>query len=112
LPSCQPSSDSGISAGQGPKGKHFYDWTRVALSRYGWPAGVGFWMLARHSIDDPEHLAGLGRCLAAMLTDREPAAGGAPMGRGPGAPELAVVVKRMTGDSESPYGSAPTSVTT
>jgi SRSO17 transposase len=46
-----------ISAGQGPKGKRFYDWARVALYRYGWPANVGFWLLARRSIEDPKELA-------------------------------------------------------
>ena len=46
-----------ISAGQGSKGRRLYDWTRVALYRYGWPAGVGFWLLARRAIDDPKDLA-------------------------------------------------------
>jgi SRSO17 transposase len=46
-----------ISAGQGPKGKRVYHWTRVALYRYGWPANVGFWLLARRSIEDPKELA-------------------------------------------------------
>jgi SRSO17 transposase len=46
-----------ISAGQGSKGRRLYDWTRVALYRYGWPAGVGLWLLARRSIDDPTELA-------------------------------------------------------
>jgi hypothetical protein len=47
----------GISAGQGPKGKRVYHWTRVALDRYGWPANVGCWLLARRSIEDPTELA-------------------------------------------------------
>ncbi len=46
-----------ISAGQGAKGKRSYDWTRVPLVRYGWPSNVGFWLLARRSIDDPTELA-------------------------------------------------------
>jgi eukaryotic-like serine/threonine-protein kinase len=56
--------------------------------------------------DPAEDLAGLGRCLTAMLTGREPAAG-APIGLGPEVPaELAVIVQRTTGDQPSPYGSA------
>jgi hypothetical protein len=46
-----------ISAGQGSKGRRLYDWTRVALNRYGWPSNVGFWLGARRSIDDPKELA-------------------------------------------------------
>jgi SRSO17 transposase len=46
-----------ISAGQGSKGRRLYDWTRVALYRYGWPSNVGFWLLARRAIDDPKDLA-------------------------------------------------------
>jgi hypothetical protein len=61
LPSCQPTSGSGISAGQGPKASASMTWTRVAMSRYRWPAGMGFWMLACQSIDDPEDLVALGR---------------------------------------------------
>jgi DDE superfamily endonuclease/Single-strand binding protein family len=42
-----------INAGDGSKGKRFYDWTRVPLWRWGWPANVGFWLLARRSLSDP-----------------------------------------------------------
>jgi len=42
-----------ISAADGSKGKRFYDWTRVPLWRWGWPANVGFWLLARRSLSDP-----------------------------------------------------------
>jgi SRSO17 transposase len=38
-----------INAGDGSKGKRFYDWTRVPLWRPGWPANVGFWLLARRT---------------------------------------------------------------
>jgi hypothetical protein len=31
-----------LNAGDGSKGKRFYDWTRVPLWRWGWPATVGF----------------------------------------------------------------------
>jgi serine/threonine protein kinase len=56
--------------------------------------------------DPVEDLAGLGRCLTAMLTGREPAAG-APIRLGPEVPaELAVIVQRTTGDRQRPYGSA------
>lgn len=56
--------------------------------------------------DPADDLAGLGRCLAAMLTGREPAAG-APMGLGPQVPtELAVLVQHLIGDLQSPCGSA------
>ena len=41
----------------GSQGKRFYDSIRAALYRYGWPANVGFWLLARRSIADPEDLA-------------------------------------------------------
>jgi hypothetical protein len=41
----------------GSKGKRFYDWTRVPLWRWGWPANVGFWLLARRSLSDPTDLA-------------------------------------------------------
>ena len=47
----------GINAGDGSKGKRFYDWTRVPLWRWGWPANVGFWLLARRSLSDPGELA-------------------------------------------------------
>jgi SRSO17 transposase len=47
----------GINAGDGSKGKRFYDWTRVPLWRPGWPANVGFWLLARRSLSDPSELA-------------------------------------------------------
>jgi SRSO17 transposase len=43
-----------LNAGDGSKGKRDYDWTRVALWRWGWPANVGFWLLARRSISDGE----------------------------------------------------------
>jgi SRSO17 transposase len=46
-----------ISVGDGSKGKRFYDWTRVPLWRWGWPANVGFWLLARRSLSDPGELA-------------------------------------------------------
>ena len=47
----------GINAGDGSKGKRFYDWTRVVLWRPGWPANVGFWLLARRKISDLDELA-------------------------------------------------------
>jgi SRSO17 transposase len=43
-----------LNAGDGSKGRRLYDWTRVALWRWGWPANVGFWLLARRSISDGE----------------------------------------------------------
>jgi SRSO17 transposase len=46
-----------LSAGEGSKGKRFYDWVRVPLWRFGWPANVGFWLLARRSTSDPGELA-------------------------------------------------------
>ncbi len=46
-----------LSAGQGSKGRRLYDWVRVPLWRWGWPASVGFWLLARRSISDPSELA-------------------------------------------------------
>jgi hypothetical protein len=46
-----------INAGDGSKGKRFYDWTRVPLWRWGWPTNVGFWLLARRSLSDPGELA-------------------------------------------------------
>jgi SRSO17 transposase len=46
-----------ISAGEGSKGKRLYDWTRVPLWRWGWPANVGFWLLARRTVSDPGELA-------------------------------------------------------
>ena len=46
-----------INAGDGSKGKRCYDWTRVPLWRPGWPANVGFWLLARRSLSDPGELA-------------------------------------------------------
>ena len=42
---------------RGSKGRRFYDWTRVPLWRWGWPANVGFWLLARRSLSDPTDLA-------------------------------------------------------
>jgi SRSO17 transposase len=47
----------GINAGDGSKGKRLYDWTRMPLWRPGWPANVGFWLLARRSLRDPSELA-------------------------------------------------------
>src|SRR5687768_16242331 len=52
-----------LNAGDGSKGKRFYDWVRVPLWRLGWPANVGFWLLARRSISDPTDLAYYG-CFA------------------------------------------------
>ena len=46
-----------INAGDGSKGKRFYDWSGVPLWRPGWPANVGFWLLARRKISDPDELA-------------------------------------------------------
>jgi SRSO17 transposase len=46
-----------LSAGQGSKGKRLYDWVRVPLYRFGWPANVGFWLLARRSITEPDEVA-------------------------------------------------------
>jgi hypothetical protein len=46
-----------INAGDGSKGKRWYDWSRVPLWRPGWPANVGFWLLARRKISDPGELA-------------------------------------------------------
>jgi SRSO17 transposase len=46
-----------LNAGDGSKGKRLYDWTRVPLWRWGWPANVGFWLLARRSLSDPGELA-------------------------------------------------------
>jgi SRSO17 transposase len=43
-----------VNAGDGSKGKRLYDWSRVPLWRWGWPANVGFWLLARRSISDGE----------------------------------------------------------
>jgi len=56
--------------------------------------------------DPAVDLQGVGRCLAAMLTGREPAAG-APIGLGPEVPaEVAAIVLRAVGDVESAYRSA------
>jgi hypothetical protein len=44
-------------AGQGPKGTRVDHWTRVVRYRYGWPANVGFWLLAGRSVEDPKELA-------------------------------------------------------
>jgi serine/threonine-protein kinase len=59
------------------------------------------------AVGDPAaDLQGVGRCLAAMLTGREPAAD-APIGLGPEVPaELAAIVLRAMGDLDSAYGSA------
>src|SRR4029453_17521065 len=46
-----------INAGDGSKGRRFYQWPRVPLWRWGWPANVGFWLLARRSLSDPTELA-------------------------------------------------------
>jgi SRSO17 transposase len=46
-----------LSAGEGSKGRRLYDWVRVSLWRWGWPANVGFWLLARRSLSDPTDLA-------------------------------------------------------
>jgi SRSO17 transposase len=46
-----------VNAGEGSKGNRFYDWARVPLGRLGWPANVGFWLLARRSTSDPDELA-------------------------------------------------------
>jgi SRSO17 transposase len=46
-----------LNAADGSKGKRLYDWVRVPLWRLGWPANVGFWLLARRSISDPTDLA-------------------------------------------------------
>jgi serine/threonine protein kinase len=56
--------------------------------------------------DPAADLQGVGRCLAAMLTGREPAAD-AQIGLGPEVPaELAAIVLRAAGDVESAYRSA------
>jgi len=59
------------------------------------------------AVSDPAvDLQGVGRCLAAMLTGREPAADG-PIGLGPEVPaEVAAIVLRAVGDVESAYRSA------
>jgi SRSO17 transposase len=46
-----------LNAADGAKGKRLYDWIRVPLYRFGWPANVGFWLLARRSLTDPTELA-------------------------------------------------------
>jgi SRSO17 transposase len=46
-----------LNAADGSKGKRLYDWVRVPLWRLGWPANVGFWLLVRRSISDPDELA-------------------------------------------------------
>jgi serine/threonine protein kinase len=56
--------------------------------------------------DPASDLAGLGCCLAAMLTGQVPAATG-PIRLGPEVPaELGAIVERMTGDLQSPYEAA------
>jgi eukaryotic-like serine/threonine-protein kinase len=59
------------------------------------------------AVSDPgADLQGIGRCVAAMLTGREPAAG-EPIGLGPAVPaELAAIVLRAAGDLETAYRSA------
>jgi hypothetical protein len=63
VPAEQPLGEVGpeqwlrLSAGQGSKGKRLYDWVRVPLYRFGWPANVGFWLLARRSITEPDEVA-------------------------------------------------------
>ena len=46
-----------VNAADGAKGKRLDDWVRVPLWRLGWPANVGFWLLARRSTSDPGELA-------------------------------------------------------
>lgn len=56
--------------------------------------------------DPAADLQGVGRCLAAMLTGREPVADG-PIGLGPEVPaELAAIVHRTAGDPDRAYRSA------
>jgi serine/threonine protein kinase len=56
--------------------------------------------------DPATDLQGVGRCLAAMLTGREPVAD-TPIGLGPEVPaELAAIVHRTAGDPDSAYRSA------
>ena len=43
--------------GMAARGKRCFDWTRVPLWRWGWPANVGLWLLARRSLSDPTDLA-------------------------------------------------------
>jgi SRSO17 transposase len=57
LAEVEPAQWLRLSAGQGSKGKRLYHWVRVPLWRLGWPANVGFWLLARRSISDPRELA-------------------------------------------------------
>jgi SRSO17 transposase len=45
-----------LSAGAGAKGPRLYDWTRIRLSRLGWP-GWEHWLLVRRSLHRPEELA-------------------------------------------------------
>jgi SRSO17 transposase len=53
----QPEQWLRLSAGEGSKGNRVYDWVRVPLWRLGWPANVGFWLLARRSTSNPGELA-------------------------------------------------------
>jgi SRSO17 transposase len=57
LAQVEPAQWLRLNAGDGSKGKRFYDWTRVPLWRWGWPTNVGFWLLARRSLSDPGELA-------------------------------------------------------
>ena len=57
LAEVEPAQWLRLSAGEGSKGKRLYDGVRVPLWRLGWPANVGFWLLARRSISDPRELA-------------------------------------------------------
>jgi SRSO17 transposase len=57
LTQVEPAQWLRLSAGEGSKGRRLYDWVRVPLWRLGWPANVGFWLLARRSISDPTDLA-------------------------------------------------------
>jgi SRSO17 transposase len=57
LAQVEPAQWLRLSAGEGSKGRRLYNWVRVPLWRLGWPANVGFWLLARRSISDPTDLA-------------------------------------------------------
>jgi SRSO17 transposase len=59
LPSAQAAEEEGwkrLSAGEGSKGPHLYDWLRLALNP---PMQEGFekWLLVRRSIEDPEEIS-------------------------------------------------------
>jgi SRSO17 transposase len=57
LAEVEPAQWLRLNVADGSKGKRLYDWVRVPLWRLGWPANVGFWLLARRSISDPTDLA-------------------------------------------------------